>query len=181
VTAAIRIRTNDEAGTSLVEVGLSAFLTLLLLAVMTSWIVGVTSADRHHEADDTAVQALREARAHLTRELRGAQLLTAAAPHSLTMWLDSDRDAVLDAGEMVSWEITSEGVLRRSTDDGGSRDVATGLVSAESGFGYDASLPGEVAYVSIDLVLVPEGAEWFEPRVVETEVQLRNAAAGGTA
>jgi hypothetical protein len=172
-------RLREEDGLSLIEVGVSAIVSLILAALMTTWLMAVGSANIHHDADDEVIQGLRTTRSHLTRELRGAEALTVAEPYEVQFWLDGDRDATADSGEMITWQITGSGVLTRSTDTGETADVLTGLVVPESGFTYDDSVAADVTFVSIDLAMVVTGRRDLGERAIHTEVELRNATLGG--
>jgi type II secretory pathway component PulJ len=173
VKALQRVR-DDDRGLSVAELGVSLVITAIASVIMVSWVVAVTRTDRLHQADDEALQQLRIAKEKITRDLRRAEDLTVADPDQVTAWLDDDRDGVVDAGETVTWMVTENGDLVRSTDQELGVTEATNL-SYRTGFQYDAALPGDVETVAIELVVLVASGDRLEERAIQTDVYLRNS------
>jgi type II secretory pathway component PulJ len=168
-----RIRTDDR-GLSVAELGVSLVITAIASVVMVAWVVAVTRTDQLHQADDNAMQQLRIAKEKITRDLRRAEALTVADPQQVTVWLDDDRDGAVDGGELVTWMVTQDGNLVRSTDlEPGTTEVER--LSYRTGFRFDATVPGDVETVGIELVALVESGGGLEERVIQTDVYLRNS------
>lgn len=163
----------DERGVTLVELMVSMLLVAFVSAAV---VTGMTSAMRSanlHRDDDRAVQDLRLAKERLTRELRTAAELQAATASSITVWIDSDADGTEDPGEVVTWEITADGSLLRSTDTSPASAVVINLVAAESGFVFDAASIAETRLITV--VLVVRVGTSDGTRSMQTQILLRNA------
>lgn len=159
-----------DAGVSIVELGISMFITSLLAVGLVTWIASGAESVLVHEADDGAVQDLRATKELMSRELRRAAGLVGAESSSVTVWLDDDADLVVDAGEYVTWAIGSGGSLIRSTDGGESVVIMDGLVVAESGFAFDAADSDEITMIRLNLVAHFDDSQ----RTMSTEIHLRN-------
>ncbi len=180
------VRARDE-GITVVELLIAALITAILGGMMISWIMGVSNSDKFHRESNQALDEMRTAKARLVKELRFAHavstdpLLTDA--HKVTVWIDDPVAGTVgtpDAGigEFVTWEITADGKLTRSTDVAGSSTQlhATGLV-------YDAlAAPGSSAFgyptaeiVTIALVADVNSSTGPQPQSIQTQVRLRNA------
>jgi Tfp pilus assembly protein FimT len=166
-----RFRLRSDRGVTLVELSVSMFGLAFLSAIMLSWFVGASRVDELHRSDDEVIQELRVARELLTKDIRRARSITAAAPTSLTVWLDADRDLIADDGELVTWAITTDGEFVRSTDTGSAVAHAGSLVVDASSFVYDDVMPASITSVSFHFVArLEDGGQ----RSMSSEISLRN-------
>ncbi len=169
----MHLRPRREAGVTLVELVVTLAGLALVSATMVSILVGSTRVDQAQAADDTAQEAVRDARARLARDVREARRFTAAAPASLTVWLDDDWDGVMPATELVTWSIDQAGGLRRAVGEAGGRVEAGGLSFADSRFTYDSTVAAQVTRAYVHLVIAVGGPE-AAYRTLDFEVSLRN-------
>lgn len=160
---------------SLVELGVSMVITSLLAVLMVTWFSAGVGSEKSHRSYDQALGDLREVTDRLGKEVRAAGYLTSAEPASLSFWLDADRDAVVEAGETITWAIDGTTMVR-STDDGATSAVlATNLTPSASGFTYDATDPAAVTRVTLSLRATAEtraGGDQLEHTI---DIYLRNA------
>lgn len=170
-----RARLSDDAGMSLVELGVSMVITSLLAALMVTWFSAGVGSENSHRSYDDALSDLRQVSDRLGKEVRSAGYLTAADATSLSFWLDADRDGVVEDGETITWAIDGATIVR-TTDDGVSSAVlATNLTPSASQFTYDAIDPAAVTRVTVTLIATAEtraGGDQLEHTV---EIYLRNA------
>ncbi|MEX0825190.1 MAG: hypothetical protein WD184_00290 [Acidimicrobiia bacterium] len=159
-----------DAGVSIVELGISMFITSLLAVGLVTWIASGAESVLVHESDDIAVQDLRVTKEVMSRELRRAAGLVGAESNSVTVWLDDDADLVVDAGEHVTWTFGSGGSLVRSTDDGESILIMDGLVVSESGFAFDDVDVDDITLIRLTLVAHVDDSQ----RTISTEIHLRS-------
>lgn len=161
----------DERGITLTELIVAMFVTLLVGVMTMTWVSAVTRQEQINEQDVAAVDELRVAKSRITKELRFASAALPALsspPSSVAVWIDGDRSGGSpDPGEIVTWEIQSDGTLTRSTDTGDVEIHGTGLDVADSSLVLDAD--GNVA---IRFVIRLEMNADFD-RVIETTVNIR--------
>lgn len=162
-----------EAGLTLVELMVALMLSAIVGMMLVTWMTSAMRSANLHRDDDMAVQSLRESQERLTRELRSATGLINASDTSLTIWIDEDWDGEIDAGETVTWEVTDDGRLVRSTDDGDEWVLMHGLVPASSGFTLDGATVEDTRVVTI--VLVASVGDGTGTRSAESQIFLRNA------
>lgn len=176
----------QEAGLSLVELAVSMFVTMLVLALMGTWIVSANRMEAYQGEVTESLDQIRIAKDFLIRELRFANGLSTDAAktnlHKLTFWVDNRTQGTRgqpDAGigEWVTWELTSDGRLLRSTDKPGDPTVtqARGLVYNSTGAPGSAFTYPDTTVVTIRLVadVLPSAGAGAE--TIETQVTLRNA------
>ncbi|MFQ5947844.1 MAG: PilW family protein [Acidimicrobiia bacterium] len=171
----IRRLGDRDDGVGLVELMVSLLITAVLSVMMLSWVSAVNRAETFDEQDDLALQNLRVAKERLTKELRFARQIQFGDDHKITIWQDDDYDGVQETGEVVTWEIGTDGSLTRSTDAGDSYIEASELVYAQSLFGYDATPTTDSTTVTIDLVADVDAGDGPNARSLRTQVHLRNA------
>lgn len=175
-----------DAGLSLVELAISLFVTMVVLSLMGVWIVSANRMERYQGEVKEALDEIRTAKAMVVKELRFANGLssdpTKTNTHQVTFWVDSRTQGTpgqpdTGIGEWVTWQITSDGRLLRTTDKPGDPIVpqAWGLVYNSAGAPGSAFTYPSAATVAIRLVadLDPSGGAAAE--VIETSVTLRNA------
>jgi type II secretory pathway pseudopilin PulG len=166
--------TRSEAGVSLIELLVGMMIAAAVGAAVVTWMSSAATTVTIHREDDRAVQDLRHAKDRLTREVRMAAQLLAAAPDELTLWVDDDSDGSLDPGETVTWAIEAGGDLVRSTDAGDTWVVMSHLVAEESGFTFDAESVAEIRTVGI--TLVASSGQAGATRSISTQIFVRNAS-----
>lgn len=166
----------DEAGSSILEIGVSLLITALMTVTMVTWMNSAGAAAALHHEDDAVVQDLRLAKERISRELRVAEAVYVATPTRVTVWVDDDDDDFADAGEKVTWYIGEDGRLWRWTDVDDEQIQVSNLVFGESWFGYDNPDAGLVQTITVTLVARVQADEDSEPseRQISTQIHLRN-------
>lgn len=163
-----------DTGTTVVELALAMVGLAVISMTMMSFFVGATAVDDLHEADDVALEQIRDARARLSRDVREARRFTAIGQYGFTVWIDEQWDDVVDAGELVTWGINTDGALFRSAG-AANRIEARGLSVEQSAFAYDSNHPAYATMIDVHLVaLVDDAAGVGTTRSLDTEVSLRN-------
>lgn len=169
----------SEAGISVIEL----LVGLVLVGILGMAVLSTlrTSQRAGTKAQDTA-RVMAEARTavdRLSRQLRPARkLMPGSDARTLVFWLDDDRDAMPDADEVHTWEITDAGdgtaSIRSWTHDDPSvvQVVARDLVPADA-FTYEGAL-SQARSVRIQFGFA-RGAPTTSDFVVDTTVALRNA------
>ena len=181
-----RPRPPQGSGFSLVELSVSVFITLLVLALMGTWIVSANRMERYQGEVQGSLDEIRVAKDLLVKELRFANGLsldtTKTNAHRLTFWVDSRTEGTrgepdTGIGEWVTWQLTSDGRLVRSTDKPGDAVVpqARGLVYNSAGAPGCAFTYPAAATVGLRLVADLEPSSGAGAEVIETQVTLRNA------
>ena len=169
-------RLQGDSGTSIVELGVAMFITALMAAAMVTWLHTAGAATDLHRADDQAVQDLRIAKSLIGRDLRNAESVLVAGTVSVTVWVDDDDDDFQDVGESITWAVTSEGQLTRSTDDGEFGVLASNLVYDESHFSYDSPNLAEITEIGIQIMArVDTVAGESGTRSIGLQIHVRNA------
>jgi hypothetical protein len=125
------------------------FITALMAAAMVTWLHTAGAATDLHRGDDQAMQDLRIAKSLIGRDLRNAESVLIAETVSITVWVDDDDDDFQDVGEAITWAVTSEGHLTRSTDGGEFGVLASNLVFGESHFAYDSPTLLDITEIDI--------------------------------
>ena len=169
----LRQAPRGAAGVSLVELAITMAGLALVSTAMISLFVGTTRVDEAQAADDTAQEAVRDARSRLAKDVREARRFTAAGPWSFTVWVDDEWDGLMPSAELVTWSISSSGALVRAVGDSAGRVEAWGLSRYESRFLYDSTLPAQVTRAYLRLVFGVGGPEGGA-RALDFEVALRN-------
>jgi Tfp pilus assembly protein PilW len=175
-----------EAGLSLVELGVSMFISMLVLALMGAWIVSANRMERFQGEAAQSLDEIRVAKDLLVKELRFANGLSVDTAktnlHKVTFWVDSATQGTRgqpDAGigEWVTWELTTDGRLLRSTDKTGDpiTTQARGLVYNSAGAPGSAFTYPVATAVGIRLVADMDPSGGAAAEVIETRVTLRNA------
>ena len=144
-------RLQGDSGTSIVELGVAMFVTALMSAAMVTWMHTAGAATSLHGGDDQAMQELRLAKSFIGRDLRNAEGVLSAGTVSITVWVDDDDDDFQDIGEAITWAVTDDGQLTRSTDDGEFGVLASNLVYGESHFAYDSPTLEDITEIGIQL------------------------------
>jgi prepilin-type N-terminal cleavage/methylation domain-containing protein len=168
-----RIRLRADRGMTLVELLVAMLLAAFVAGAVVTWMMSAVRAADHHRDDDRAVQDLRQAKERLTRELRMAAELQGASAGTVVVWIDDNSNGEIDAGEVVTWGITEDGELVRSTDAGDQWVVMRNLVPADSGFTFDAGSVEDIR--TIGVVLVTSVERGGAARSMTTQIFLRNA------
>lgn len=163
-----------DSGVTIVELGFAMLLTTIVCALMIVWIIGVAGADGRSQSNDAALEDLRDVSDRMSRDVRSAEYLITADPDVLVVWLDVDRDDVLDIGEQVTWTVWSMGTVTRSTDADSGVTLASNMDTAQTGFAYDSALPTAVARVTIQLVALSPSGDGDDELRLSTDVYLRN-------
>jgi hypothetical protein len=167
-------RLHAEGGVTVVELGFAMLLTSIVSALMIVWIIGVAGADDRSRSNDAALGDLRDVSDQMSRDVRSAEFLLTAEHHVLSLWLDGDRDDVLDTGEQITWTVGSMGTVTRSTDAGTGVTLASRMDAVQTGFAYDATAPADVARVTILLVATSPSGDGHDELRLATDVYLRN-------
>lgn len=161
------------AGVTLIELAITMAGLALVSTALISFFVGATRMDQVQAADDSAQEAVRDARSRLARDVREARRFVAIGSTGFTVWVDDDWDGVMPAEELVTWSIGSAGALTRTVGDGTGRVEAGGLNPADSRFRYDSTLAAQVTRAYVHLV-VGVGGPGGGARTLDFEVSLRN-------
>jgi len=168
-------RLAGESGTSLLELAVTLFITSLMSASLVTWIGTAGTAAGLHSSDDQAVQDLRLAKEHLTRDLRVAQAVLVAESASVSVWIDADGDDFQDAGEEVTWTI-ADGLLTRAIGLAAPHVEVSNLDGVTSGFTYDSPQSADVTQIEVTLVaFVSAGSAEPSRRTLTVAVHVRNA------
>jgi hypothetical protein len=149
-------------------------ITSLLAALMVTWFSAGVGSENSHRSYDEALSDLRDVSDRLSREIRAAGYLITADPYSLSFWLDGDRDGEVGEGESITWAIEGSDMRRFTEDDSEDVIVATHLTTG-SIFSYDATTPGSVTRVTIDLVAGAETRAGIDLVAHSADIYLRNA------
>lgn len=171
----LRRRLARDAGTTVVELGVGMVITALLATVMVAWLAAGVGSESSHRSYDEALSDLRHVTDQLSRELRSASGLTSVADQSLSLWLDGDRDDVVDAGEVVTWQISGSEVVRVTDGAASGAVVATNVSDTASLFSYDSDDPALVTRVTINLVALAQAGGGTAEIEHAVDVYLRNA------
>ena len=171
----IRRRLSADSGMSLVELAMTLLITSLMSITLITWISSASKAAGLHREDDQAVQDLRVAKEHITRDLRVARSVLVAEPSQVSVWVDADEDEYQDPGEAVTWRIEN-GSLTKGTDLTAPHIEASNLDVYQSRFTYDASPAAAVTQIEVTLV-ASVTARTGEPsqRTLTVGVSVRNA------
>lgn len=173
-------RLRAEEGFTLIELVLGVAISSLSVVVIFAALSTASRVEVHTDHDSRALASLRAATQRLTKELRQSGKIYAGG-HSTTrrikFWVDYDRDGFQDLADRVTWEVGSVpgGLvgLKRWTDAAPVPEVWVEELVAEDAFVYNR-LPPETTLVEISLK-ADAGEGHAAPRVVRTEVRLRNA------
>jgi hypothetical protein len=169
-------RLQDDSGTSIVELGVAMFVTALMSAAMVTWMHSAGAAISLHGGDDQAMQELRIAKSVIGRDLRSAESVLSAGTVSVTVWVDDDDDDFQDIGEAITWAVTEDGNLTRTTDGGEFGVLASNLVYGESYFGYDSPTLDDITEIGIQLMAhVVTVAGESGTRSIGVRIHVRNA------
>ncbi len=182
----MRPRAARDAGLTLLELSVSMFISLLVLALMGAWILSANRMERYQGEVKDSLDEIRVAKDYFVREIRFANGLSVDAAktnaHKVTFWVDSPTQGTrglpdVGIGEWVTWEFTSDGRLLRSTDRPGDQIVteARGLVYNAAGAPGSAFTYPTAGAVAIRLVANMDSSGGAAPEVIETQVTLRNA------
>ena len=164
-----------DAGVTLVELGVGMAITALLATLMVTWLAAGIGSDTSHRSYDEAIADLRHVTDQLAREIRTASGLTSLGDHSLSLWLDGDRDEIVDPGEIVTWQITGSDMVRATDDAAVGAVLATNLSQVDSLFTYDSDDPVSVTRVTIDLVALARTRAGSDAIEHSVDVYLRNS------
>lgn len=171
----IRRRFANDAGVTLVELGVGMAITALLATLMVTWLAAGVGSETSHRSYDEAVADLRHVTDQLAREIRTSNGLTSLGDHSLTLWLDGDRDGVVDAGEIITWQISGSEMVRVTDAAAAGAVLATNLSQADSLFTYDSDDPAQVTRVTIDLTALARTRAGSDVLEHSVDVYLRNS------
>ena len=149
-----------------------AGLALISTAIV-AFLVGTTRVDQAQAADDSAQEAVRDARGRLAKDIREARRFTAVSPTSFTVWVDDEWDGVMASAELVTWSVESTGALVRAAGEAAGRVEARGLSQSDSRFTYDHTVAAQVTRAYLHLILGVAGPQ-ATSRSVDFEVSLRN-------
>lgn len=165
---------SSDQGLTLVELGVGMAITAMLSTILVTWLGAAVGSETSHRSYDEALADLRHVTDQMSREIRTSNGLTAIADQSLSLWLDTDRDGVVDTGEIVSWAIEGTTMVRWTDDAVIKAVVATNISESASGFGYDSTDPTAVTRVTVDLVAVATTRAGEDPLQHSVDVYLRN-------
>jgi type II secretory pathway pseudopilin PulG len=174
VTVRMLRRLRTESGMTLVELGVGMAITALLSTLMVSWLAAGIGSETSHRSYDEALSDLRHVTDQLSREIRTSNGVKAFSDHSVSLWLDGNRDDVVDDGEIVTWEIEGTAVLRYTDNVEDGAVLATNVSSGASVFTFDADDPAEVTRVTVTLVTVAETRAGRDPIEHTVDIYLRN-------
>jgi prepilin-type N-terminal cleavage/methylation domain-containing protein len=163
----------SEDGVTLTELAVALFISAIVVAGATVWAVATLNQDRANQDATATIDELRYAKSQLMRELRFASEVYPPSPGDdyIEFWLD-DGDDVLTAGigEVIRYEIMSDGTFVRTTDDASapSKLIATALQPADSSF--------TVTGKSVDILLTVDfdPTDSYQARSLETTITARN-------
>lgn len=163
----------SERGVSITELAVALFVSSIVVAGAVVWATAALRTDQANKDATATVDELRYAKSQLIRELRFASDVYPPSPGNdyVEFWLD-DGDNVLTTGvgELVKYEIQSDGRFLRTTDDpaGVAKLVATGLRPLESSF----TVTGKT--VDIVLTIDFDPTDSYQARSLETSITARN-------
>lgn len=169
----------EEAGLSLAEmlvgIALAMTVTTLLVAGASALYKGTAYADQ----DSVALGSLRTAQTRLSQELREARTIYPTSNFkTVTFWIDTNRDFLVDAGERVTWRLVADGSkarLERITDaPGATATVHVRNLTYEDVFSYEGKTISTATAVAIRLRADAPG-ENTPIRTLETKVRMRNS------
>jgi hypothetical protein len=165
-----------DSGVTVVELSIAMVMALMLSTVMITWVFAGFGSDSAHRSYDEALADVRNVSDQLSREVRAASTLTLAEEKSVSFWLDSNRNTTVESGETITWTILTNGDVTRSVDGagGGTALMATHLDATKSSFLYDATDPGEVGRITIQLVALAETQAGLDEVVHGFDIYLRN-------
>lgn len=167
---------SDDAGASIVELGVAMIVTAVMSAALVTWMSSAGATVALHIEDDVVVQDLRVAKELIGRELRIAEDVLAAEHNLVTVWVDEDDDDFADGGERVTWFIGTDGHLWRWTDTSDQQVQASRLIEGSS-FGYDSPDVAGITQITVTLVAeVDPGEASVGPgtRRISMQIHLRN-------
>ena len=183
------LEADRQRGLTLVEMLVSITLLTVVMGLSTTLFLSMMKVTRYTDAYSQNLAALRQAAARLTAEVREAtQIVTTSTSTSLTIWVDSDRDATQDTGEVVTYALANgtdaSGAsivqLRRSVNGtSGYRLAAQGLSNTAAFTYYTNGLAGAASATTSMVAVqftgnVTVAGQHPTPPVVTTKIFLRN-------
>lgn len=175
-------RRGDDRGVSLVEVAISMLILSMVGVAAITWLMAAGTSDRFQEDAAASVDALRQGKVALVSELRFGDALSTDPDLTndlvVTVWIDrvdagQEGTPEPGVGEWVTWEITQDGRLVRTTDIEGDPplEVVRGLVVGDGGSGFSYPAPGVVGIRLVADALPSRASE----QTIQTQVRLRNS------
>jgi hypothetical protein len=185
----------DETGITMTDLLLGMMLSVVTVALISSALVLASRIEVHTSEDSQALAALRHSTERLGKELRNAQVIYSdSGPRRVHFWTDSQQPGQEGHGEAspderVTWELQAaadRARLVRYTD----ADTAAGTLPSpwvqdlvlEDLFRYrrgttwvDAT-PFQATIVALSFRADAAPGKRAEPKLVQTEVRLRNVA-----
>lgn len=163
-----------DPGTTLVELGVGMAITALLATLMVTWLAAGVGSETSHRSYDDALADLRHVTDQLSREIRTASALTDLGDQSVSLWLDGDRDGVVDTGEIVTWQIDGSEVVRVTDDVEVGAVLATNVSGPDSLFAFDEEDPALVTRVTVTLVALADTRAGTDALEHSVDIYLRN-------
>ncbi|MFQ5516184.1 MAG: type II secretion system protein J [Acidimicrobiia bacterium] len=166
-----RLRDGGDQGTTLVELMMAGLITAVIGLLFIVWVSAVAQVELFQRQDQETLDSLRLAKARLVTELRFAEAIDSGTDaDTLVFWVDADDDGIRDSGETITWDIGTGGDLVRSTDDGTSLTLASGLDTSASSFVLGADT------ITLQWAAEVDAARGPQPRSIRTEVALRRTS-----
>ncbi len=162
-----RCRTDD--GITLVELMIASLASLIIGAVMVTWLISVSQTDTYEQQASIALEQMRVAKGRLVKDLRFADSVnTPAEAHEIELSLE---------GDIVTWRFESDGRLTRTVAGTPTEHAHSLVYDAAAGPGSSRFVYDNVAaptQVTIELVADIESTQGPEPKQIRTDVHLRN-------
>ncbi|MFQ5553932.1 MAG: PilW family protein [Acidimicrobiia bacterium] len=167
---------SPEDGLTILELMVAAAVSMISIAIVTTWMIAATRVDIDQDADFDGLNELRLAKAQMVREIRFATgSVATSTPDSIEVWVDLDGSGGAgpdSAGEHVIWRIIVGDLVRLEDDD---MDTAVTWVEDLDTSNSSLTLTGSVVDIELSLVIEQGASDILESRTIKTRVELRNA------
>jgi Tfp pilus assembly protein PilW len=176
--ARLRRAHDDSRGLSLVEVLVASGITMVVLTLVSTAVIGGFRLFNATDAETSGQSDVRTTIERLGRDVRNARSIDAGATGSrLVLWIDSDSDYAKDTAEIITWELVGpvDGHydVRRAAQ-GATPRVQSNLVVSQLAFTYRAAAGGAA------LALPLSAADALRARIVTGSIQYDATVGSGT-
>lgn len=142
----------DTRGLSLVEVLIAASLTLVVMTLVTTAVIGGFRLHSATSAETAGQFDVRTTIERLGRDVRDARSIDAGATSSkLVLWIDANSNYTKDTSEIITWELVGpfngHYDVRRSAQ-GGTARIQSSLVVSQLAFTYKNSARDAIGLVT---------------------------------
>ncbi len=162
---------SDDRGVTLVELMVASFGSLIIGAVMLSWLINVSQADEYEQQASIALEEMRTAKSRLVKDIRFADdLLDTTELNAHTVRLIIGADAVV-------WTFEADGTLTRTLNGVPSLHASRLVYDAAKGPGSSRFIYDQLTdptHLTIELVADIEATQGPDPKQIRTDVHLRN-------